>query len=1609
MTFNFLPLRDDYLAPSAADDPRVNPLPQRISALFDWWERLFDFTQVRRETREHRERPIWMLFDEAMSKQSAQVGFLLRHLGINSRHWSLLLSYYVGPTPGSLYSVSATDLQDDRWMVRIWHGEEWIRRMLSCFCPADITKAQPALWAADDPSVLVPPGTSAGNQDLTSFVDHGFFGAGEPRRYGDVKRLNDGLRERARDALVAYLLRMNRVPLADGSGGFAQTAGDLSDLLLIDVASGICERASRIQEAITAVQNFVRRARLGLEPSWTVSREFGRLWDRCFATFHVWEAGKRRELYRENYVDWKELECARRVEAFRFLEAQLQCATLTIAEPGGGEWWPDQCPPEHDGLMDLQRRVPSLLEQLPTAPPTPENLTLLGMPERDGRPSWLAAPSLTASPQPPPPPPPDGGGDKATGTGIVAGKLAMQAAQSVLPSNLPFWLESAIRLGTQFIRVAAAGEPEASASYVTDTDHGARVCCHECGCVHPPMVDEYYFWLVDALHYDPGAADSTAASATTTPNFTSSFQTGIQNPYYDPSQQQSAYWNDPDQVPSLLNWPATPAVRLAWCRVHNGEFSQPRRSAGYVELQTGVLASLQLLGRGADSLFFKVGGAASPPVGFTDPSPSGFRYDLPTDDAVAVPLPVTAPLSVPTYPGGLPAYPFFVFDKPGAPLFPQSIFAPAIVVAEALRTRCRFDLALKWYELAFAPLQSDCTWIDCSADQSNGGNPEDGTPNRPEPNPNVPTAPVVGAVAVETNQPATPSALQTVTRTVPRIVGDGSLPIGACCDSTDVTDDVVRNRAITLHYCNTLLEWGCHLMRRWRSPEAFQQARLLFDTVARITGKRPRTVLLEPPASPQSVSSFSPATPPLNPRLIDLCDHTADQIGLIHACADAERIRNGHPCIDMQYFGNSGLRDGWRSTLDACVEEAEWCNRRSPYRFTFLVQKALELAAGVREFGAALLSAYEKGDAEYVGSLRAEHEREMFTLQLAIRQDQWRDADWQIQALQQTKDLNQTNLVYFTNLYQNDLISDEIQHEVLATTAMQTRTSASAVQAAGEAMKVIPDLFVGFPCNDAQMPLGTKLAGVFETIGHVMSIFADIQGSTAALDLTLAGWQRRSDEWLHQTQTLPIEIEQIELQILGAQRRRGVALRELNNQQRQIEQSTEILNFLRDKFTSDQLYLWLQKETASLHHRMYDLALHAARQAERAFNFERGHTTRRFIPDSTWDTLHEGLLAGERLEFALRHMEKAYCDENVREHELTKHISLRLHFPGAYLRLRTTGYCEIEIPEWMFDLDYPGHYMRRIKNVALTLPCVTGPYTGVHCRLTLLSSETRVDPALRPPALHCCRDRKNRSEYETCPDDPRIVRQYAARDCIATSSGQNDSGMFELNFRDDRYLPFEYLGAVSRWRVELPPENNYFDLESLSDVILHLNYTSREGDPLLRRAANEVAQNHLPADGWSFFDVRSDFPNAWQLFRDSLRRQDEVHSLDIALPQNLFPFIPGKPKQFLSQIALVFETENCERGGCTHVEIVAGDELECDEIRCVPAKDWPSLRSGCAHVHLGPIHGGPECPRFHLRFPKDSGAIRRVFLFCRRESVRLEEPNCCCVPSQTHGNAHLRA
>lgn len=70
---------------------------------------------------------------------------------------------------------------------------------------------------------------------------------------------------------------------------------------------------------------------------------------------------------------------------------------------------------------------------------------------------------------------------------------------------------------------------------------------------------------------------------------------------------------------------------------------------------------------------------------------------------------------------------------------------------------------------------------------------------------------------------------------------------------------------------------------------------------------------------------------------------------------------------------------------------------------------------------------------------------------------------------------------------------------------------------------------------------------------------------------------------------------------------------------------------------------------------------------------------------------------------------------------------------------------------------------------------------------------------------------RNVDDNGNVADDSRFVEINTPVKAIATSSSQNDNGMFEMNFRDERYLPFEGSGVISDWSLELfhdLPSNN---------------------------------------------------------------------------------------------------------------------------------------------------------------------------------------------------------
>src|SRR5450631_399805 len=225
-----------------------------------------------------------------------------------------------------------------------------------------------------------------------------------------------------------------------------------------------------------------------------------------------------------------------------------------------------------------------------------------------------------------------------------------------------------------------------------------------------------------------------------------------------------------------------------------------------------------------------------------------------------------------------------------------------------------------------------------------------------------------------------------------------------------------------------------------------------------------------------------------------------------------------------------------------------------------------------------------------------------------------------------------------------------------------------------------------------------------------LSSFLSAQVANAS---RMAGFIRREQEWVFQANMTIREIVQIDKQITVAQIRLQMAQHELDNHNTQIENSQEIAQFLETKFSNQELYQWMIDKVKDVHKQSYQLAYDMARTTEKAYQFELGLPDSSFIQYGYYQDVFISITAGEQLQLALNQMDSAYIENNAREFEIVKHISVAMTNPLALMLLKNTGSCEINLPEELFDLDFPGHYFRRMKSVGLSIPCIAGPYTFV--------------------------------------------------------------------------------------------------------------------------------------------------------------------------------------------------------------------------------------------------------------------------------------------------------
>ncbi|HEY9431907.1 MAG TPA: toxin [Blastocatellia bacterium] len=603
-----------------------------------------------------------------------------------------------------------------------------------------------------------------------------------------------------------------------------------------------------------------------------------------------------------------------------------------------------------------------------------------------------------------------------------------------------------------------------------------------------------------------------------------------------------------------------------------------------------------------------------------------------------------------------------------------------------------------------------------------------------------------------------------------------------------------------------------------------------------------------------------------------------------------------------------------------------------PVRCLILIQKALELCNEVRSLGGALLSAIEKGEAERLALIRQRHEIQIQKMAQEVRFLQWQSARETTKSLLTSRATALERLHYYQRVLglpadQNVRETLTLDHRELneqnfeaaydqlvaqydkritlqklpnlkivgkASPALQSgasgqgalylntnedkdlnvhgplghiaRQAAMVIDTIHAPLSLVPEVGVDLHYwglgGHATVFGGSMLVNFGRQLSAIANMVAVEEEAAAARASKTAGFERRADEWMFQYNLAARELMQIGRQILTSLIAEQVAYHEYLNIQRQIANDQEVDQFLHDKFTNEELHLWMQGEISRLYYEYYRFAFDTARKAERTMKQELMRPeldAQDFIKFNYWDGGRKGLLSGEALHLDVKRMEMAYYDNNKRELELTRHVSLRQLDPLALLTLKATGTCQVTIPEWLYDLDCPGHYMRRIKNVALSIPSVVGPYTSVNCALSLLKSSLRKSPLPKD------------GEYaRQGSEDDRFVDYSGAIQSIVTSGAINDGGLFETNLRDERFLPFEGAGAESAWKLELPNPQDYpaFAYTTISDVILHIRYTARQGvDPTkVKTGLDNLFQQAGQSNLALLFSLRHDFPTEWAAF-----------------------------------------------------------------------------------------------------------------------------------------------
>ncbi|WP_374699415.1 neuraminidase-like domain-containing protein [Wolbachia endosymbiont (group A) of Limnophora tigrina] len=751
---------------------------------------------------------------------------------------------------------------------------------------------------------------------------------------------------------------------------------------------------------------------------------------------------------------------------------------------------------------------------------------------------------------------------------------------------------------------------------------------------------------------------------------------------------------------------------------------------------------------------------------------------------------------------------------------------------------------------------------------------------------------------------------------------------GEKCDSGKLVDSLdsykeadkkktSHEKYIIMSYVDNLIDWGDSEFSKgtW---ESINQATMLYIRAWDLLGERPKKkgkfkvksknicelsnnkydICKIEASAPRSVVRNTQNSPnaavvdltiycsyfctPENKKFISLWNTIEDRLYKIRHCLDIKGKRLElalfQPSIDPgQLISTAAGESTMRLPKIAQVPH---------YRFKYMITYAKSIADTVTQIGSELLSVLEKKDAEALNLLYNKQEAIMANLMTTIKEKAIEALKEEAKALDASLSSAKDRKSHYEKLINEGLSIAEIAAIGTSIAAVVLLAATVSPKLTAAVLNLMPNIF-GLACG------GHDPGRSADTAASSIQTAANVLSNTSQNISTYASYDRRAEDWDLQKIMATHDVDQISYQIEANKMNQANAVQDLRAHRESIKQIKEKESFFRSKFTNQELYSWMKGELKSLYIRVYRLALEIAKQAERAYQYEIDND-KTFIQPGHWNSLKEGLLSGQKLKFELEQLDKEYHDTNERRLEITKVISLKSLDPIALYELKTKGSCKFSLTEKIFDLDFPGHYARKIKDIKITIPAVVGPYENVHASLQQTSSQVILKS---DGAINAIKYLVSPSEEEQ-PETDLLRANWKPNQEIAISKADQDSGLFELSFGDERYLPFEGTGAVSTWELSLPQATNRFDIGTISDVIIHLDYTALNGGETLSNQVKNLNQIKY-YQGTLVMNLSSVYPEEWENFKQQAKGRSS--ELKFKLSPEIFPVHVKNPSADLNR------------------------------------------------------------------------------------------------------------